>query len=169
MSSESKNLLSASRPSFRVESPSVSCESEPTVNPKSIDIKLRTFVGETSVILERRALIVHRLSIPDRSQIGTPIPLSRLRSHAPLPLTFSFKTKETLDDSSTTGGPTSESLEIEIFEVRPSHVRLRNQSGKGKKVDPWKSMKSENKSDGSSGSGANMYLPLLPSKDLNSG
>ncbi|KAL7611466.1 hypothetical protein Lser_V15G13276 [Lactuca serriola] len=93
-----------------------------------------------------------------------PIPLSPLVSHAPQPLTFSFKTKETLDGSSSTGGPTSESLENSIFEDRLSQVRLRNQSGEGKKVDPWKSMKSGKKSGGSSGSRENMYLPLVPSK-----
>ncbi|CAI9293968.1 unnamed protein product [Lactuca saligna] len=42
-------------------------------------------------------------------------------------------------------------------------------SGKGKKVDPWKSMMSGKKSGGSSGSRENIYLPLVPSKDPNSG
>ncbi|CAI9292419.1 unnamed protein product [Lactuca saligna] len=118
---------------------------------------------------DRGRAFVRALKLVYQFKIETPIPLSPLRSHAPLPLTFSFKTKETLDDSSSTGGPTSESLETEIFEDRLSQVRLCNQSGKGKKVDPWKSMKSGKKSSGSSGSRENIYLPLVPSKDPNSG
>ncbi|CAI9273490.1 unnamed protein product [Lactuca saligna] len=100
---------------------------------------------------------------------SSPLPLSPLRSHAPLPLTFSFTTKATPDDSSSTDGPASESPETESFEDRLSQVRLRYRSGTGKKADARKSKKSGKKSGGSSGSGANMYLPPVPLKEPISG
>ncbi|CAH1414710.1 unnamed protein product [Lactuca virosa] len=100
---------------------------------------------------------------------SSPLPLSPLRSHAPFPLNFSFTTKATLDDSSSTDGPTSKSPETEIFEDRLSQVRLCYRSGTGKKVDARKSKKSGMKSGGSSRSRANMYLPSVPLKEPISG
>ncbi|CAH1427933.1 unnamed protein product [Lactuca virosa] len=99
----------------------------------------------------------------------SPLPLSPLGSHAPLPINFSFTMKATLDDSSSTDGPTSESPETEIFEDRLSQVRLRYRSGTGKKVDARKSKNSGTKSDRSSGSRTNMYLPSVPFKEPISG
>ncbi|KAI3721348.1 hypothetical protein L2E82_32357 [Cichorium intybus] len=100
---------------------------------------------------------------------SSPLPLSPLRPHAPLHQTLSFATKATPEDSSSPDGPISESSETENFEDRLSQVRLRYRSGTGKKADARKSKKSGKKPGGSSGFGANMYLPPVPLKEPISG
>ncbi|KVI09735.1 uncharacterized protein LOC112513536 [Cynara cardunculus var. scolymus] len=97
---------------------------------------------------------------------SSPLPLSPLRPHAPRLLTLSFTTKATSEDDPS---PTSESSETESFDDRLSQVRLRYRSGTGKKADARKSKKSGKKPGGSSGSGANIYLPPVPLKEPMSG
>ncbi|TRO82505.1 hypothetical protein FKB34_16810, partial [Glycocaulis profundi] len=102
---------------------------------------------------------------------STPLSLSRLRPHAPPHQSLTFTTKATPESSENQPTPTttSDPSEPESFEDRLSQVRLRYKSGTGKKADARKSKKSGKKAGGSSGSGANLYLPPVPLKEATSG
>nr|XP_043632387.1 uncharacterized protein LOC122603679 [Erigeron canadensis] len=99
---------------------------------------------------------------------STPLSLSPLRPHAPPHQSLTFTTKATPESSENQPTPTTTS-EPESFEDRLSQVRLRYKSGTGKKADARKSKKSGKKPGGSSGSGANLYLPPVPLKEPTSG